>query len=264
MHASNSLSVVQNFICTVPQRLQMMKSEVPKMGNIFQDYEFYVNYDSEENVDEVYDIYKDSIEKLNWQCDTSANWAEKTLELVEKTNTSHILYLCEDFVFAYGKDEWDKVLNEALIENNIDFMFLAKINKYTTRSYLNEYEHGKHLFYYHSSNSPSKVLSIDGIFKREYLIKKLKEYIKIAHTVEWHDRDWPALNLPNSWEMCYSDNQYPGIRSENLLCCMPKKCLIFTVHPGGLAERWMTPEDQLIQKANWTSTIPNEFLERSK
>ena len=37
------ISVIQNFICTQPERLKLVEREVPKMAKVFQDYEFLIN-----------------------------------------------------------------------------------------------------------------------------------------------------------------------------------------------------------------------------
>jgi len=58
------ISVVQNFICTKKSRLNLLESEMPNMGNVFRDYEFFVNYNSEKYFEEVNTIYKNSVDKL--------------------------------------------------------------------------------------------------------------------------------------------------------------------------------------------------------
>ena len=62
------ISIIQNFICTQPQRLKLLKQEVPNMGNIFKNSEFYINYNSSVNLNEVYQTYNNNISKLNFTC----------------------------------------------------------------------------------------------------------------------------------------------------------------------------------------------------
>ena len=59
----NGISVVQNFICTIPERLELIKTNTPVVGKVWSDYEFFVNYNRETNFDEVHTIYKNSIPK---------------------------------------------------------------------------------------------------------------------------------------------------------------------------------------------------------
>ena len=38
------ISVVQNFICTVPERLKILEENLPKVGEVWGDYQFFVNF----------------------------------------------------------------------------------------------------------------------------------------------------------------------------------------------------------------------------
>ena len=60
------ISVVQNFICTIPERLEILKENLPKVGHIWGDYEFFVNFNDTVNLDEVHSLYKEHIPKLNF------------------------------------------------------------------------------------------------------------------------------------------------------------------------------------------------------
>ena len=40
-------SLVQNFICTQPLRLEVVKRNAVKLGKTFPDIDFYVNYNSD-------------------------------------------------------------------------------------------------------------------------------------------------------------------------------------------------------------------------
>ena len=60
------ISVVQNFICTIPERLKILEDNLPIVGDIWGDYEFFVNFNDEVNLDEVHSLYKKYIPKLNF------------------------------------------------------------------------------------------------------------------------------------------------------------------------------------------------------
>ena len=91
------ISIVQNFICTQPERLKIIEREISKMGSIFRDYPFYVNYNTSINVNEVESLYKDNIHKLNFSNDLTQDWGQVTLNLVNKVETKYLIILCEDF-----------------------------------------------------------------------------------------------------------------------------------------------------------------------
>ena len=48
------ISIVQNFICTKEERLQVLREYLPMIGDVFGECEFYVNYNSTINLDEIY------------------------------------------------------------------------------------------------------------------------------------------------------------------------------------------------------------------
>ena len=58
------ITVVQNFICTQEERLDVIRREVPKMSEVFKDYDFFINYASIENVFDVGNVYEDNVKKL--------------------------------------------------------------------------------------------------------------------------------------------------------------------------------------------------------
>jgi len=51
------------------------------MGEIFKDYEFFINYGTEINLNEVHSIYKNNISKLNFYNNLEPNWGLITLSL---------------------------------------------------------------------------------------------------------------------------------------------------------------------------------------
>jgi len=60
------ISIVQNFICTKKDRLNLLQEIIPKLSNIFKEYPFYVNYNTKINFELVYSLYKTHIKKLNF------------------------------------------------------------------------------------------------------------------------------------------------------------------------------------------------------
>ena len=147
----------------------------------------------------------------------------KTLELVNKVQTPYVLYLCEDFDYLCDEKDWNDALDEMLVKNKVDFVMLAKIEKYSNPqsewiSYYNKIE--DHAMYYNGLGSPSKVLSIDAIYKKDFLVERLKAYTeKYSH------------HLPNNYETFYKNEN--GIRRFDMECAIPRKLLLYSYHPEG-------------------------------
>ena len=81
------ISVVQNFICTMPKRLSVLEREMPKMGEVFKDYDFYVNYNTDKNFNEVLKIYNNNVKKLSFYNNLEQNWGLVTLSMLKKIKT---------------------------------------------------------------------------------------------------------------------------------------------------------------------------------
>ena len=60
------ITVMQNFICTVPERLELVKKNTPKVAEVWGDYPFIVNYNHKENFEEIHSIYKEHFPKLDF------------------------------------------------------------------------------------------------------------------------------------------------------------------------------------------------------
>ena len=59
-------SLVQNFICTQPQRLEVVKRNTIKLGDTFPDIDFFVNYNSDnENWKQIKEHYLTNVPKIN-------------------------------------------------------------------------------------------------------------------------------------------------------------------------------------------------------
>ena len=100
------ISVIQNFICTKEKRLNVIRNEVPNMGKIFKDYEFFINYNTKHYFDEVYEIYRKGIDNLNFYNNLEYNWGLVTLSLIEEVKTPYTMILCEDYEYRIDYDNW--------------------------------------------------------------------------------------------------------------------------------------------------------------
>ena len=169
------ISVIQNFICTQPERLKLVEREVPKMAKVFQDYEFLINYATLDNYFEISEVYNSNVKNLNFFNNLTKNWAEVTLELLEKVKTPYTLILCEDFDYRITYDEWNEIMDE-VIEKDVSYMPLGRLWKYTTEEYHSGYESGNKLWYYSASNSPGTSISLDALYKTDMFKEKLHNY----------------------------------------------------------------------------------------
>lgn len=223
---NKSLSVVQNFVCTSEHRKKMIIDNLPRMAEIFGDTKFYVSYNTQENLDEIREAYMRNIKNLYFEYSETKDWGLKTKELVCMTETPYTFYVCEDFEYTCGKKDWLDALEEMLIKNQVDFVMMAKIEKYSNLNskWVNHYDRiENNAMYYSGLKSPSTVLSIDAIYKKNFLIDRLDEYTnKYSH------------HLPNNYETYYKNEN--GIRQFDMKCAIPRKLLLYSYHPEGVRE----------------------------
>jgi len=212
------ISVVQNFICTKKSRLNLLESEMPNMGNVFRDYEFFVNYNSEKYFEEVNTIYKNSVDKLNFYNNLENNWGLVVLSILEEVTTPYTIILCEDFEYRIDYDEWNKLMEE-FIDRDVSYMPIGRLWKYTKEEYWNGYEGGKKLWFYSASNSPGSSLSVDAIYKTELLREKLTDLMN------YNSRRFP-INLPHHYEDIFHEPNGVTRWGDNILCAVPKEVIL--------------------------------------
>ena len=213
------ISVIQNFICTQPERLKLVEREVPKMAKVFQDYEFLINYATLDNYFEISEVYNSNVKNLNFFNNLTKNWAEVTLELLEKVKTPYTLILCEDFDYRITYDEWNEIMDE-VIEKDVSYMPLGRLWKYTTEEYHSGYESGNKLWYYSASNSPGTSLSVAALYKTDMFKEKLVE-------IQRYDAHRFPLNLPHHYEDIFHERNNNGVRQwgDDILCAVPKNII---------------------------------------
>lgn len=217
------LSIVQNFICTKPSRLKLLEQEMPKMGEIFKNCDFFVNYGTETNLNEVYHAYNSNVDKLNFYNNLEPNWGLITLSLLKEVKTPYTLILCEDFTYNMDSLYWDNIMKE-IIKNDISYMPVGRLWKYTKKEYWSNYEEGDLLWKYKASDSPGSSLSVDALYKTEILLEKLEQLIPYKAT------RFP-LNLPHHFETVYHEPN--GVRplGPGIMCAVPKTEILIHTQP---------------------------------
>lgn len=217
------ITVVQNFICTQEERLDVIRREVPKMSEVFKDYDFFINYASIENVFDVGNVYEDNVKKLIFENNLKTNWGEVTLAMVKKVKTPYTLILCEDFEYRITYDEWNEIMDE-VVERDVSYMPIGRLWKYTREQYHGGYEKGKKLWFYPASKSPGSSLSVDALYKTEVLREKLIE-------LQNHPPRRFPLNLPHHYEDVFHEDNNKGVKQwgDDVLCAVPKEVILMHI-----------------------------------
>ena len=191
-----SLTVVQNFICDDTDRLKIITDNLSKLNEVLK-CPFIVNFNDTENLEVILEAYRKHISQLDFYNNLEKDWALVTLSLVEQVKTPLVMYLCEDQQFNMNREEWLNVAEEAFVKYGCDYFLLTKIGKYNNKKYtermLKNKDNGEefpmmektefgHLYW--GKFAPHKRLSLDGIYKTEFFLERLKEFIPESK------RDW--------------------------------------------------------------------------
>ena len=239
------ISVVQNFIATIPERLELVQRNTPIVGEVWKDYEFFVNYNTEENFNKVHKIYKESINNLNFYKNLERDWALVTLALVDQVKTSHVIFINEDQEFFMNKEEWDNIITEAIIENDVDYILMNKIDKYNKQVYVNGelanindpssqiikhmwgmypspgYTVGEHVYFYTGKYAPHKRVLNEAVYRTEFFKELLTEFIDKGEECT-HDIPIRKRHIANFYEGYWDHTNSIQNRFPDLKCAMAK------------------------------------------
>ena len=233
-------SLVQNFICTQPSRLDVVKRNSKKLGEVFPDVDFFVNYNIDnENYEPIRDSYLNNIPRMNFYNNLIRDWALVTLSLVSEVETEFVMCICEDMEVNCSKMVMDNTLNE-FFDEEMDWMFLSKIGSYTQSNYIDGhtpynttlppgYKTMSYGYHYLGEHAPHKRLSMDMMCRAEFFKQTLTEFIERDGNIN-HEIPFRKKHLPNFYEGYYDFNN--GMkRFPNLKCYIPAE-VIFKEYSG--------------------------------
>ena len=238
------ISVVQNFICDLPERLKVIEKNTPKISKVWKDYEFFVNFNAVKNNKEVYRIYKKNIPKLNYYNNLEKDWASIVLAMVNEVKTPYVIFINEDQQFNMSYNDWDNIINECFIENDVDYILMNKVDKYNKEPYISghfpdknnitihlwnkypapPYLEGKHVYFYNGNFARHKRASVEAVYKTEWFKERLEEFILKGDSCT-HDIPYRHKHLCHFYEGYY--DFYNGMhRFKDLKCAVAKKDII--------------------------------------
>jgi hypothetical protein len=239
------ITVVQNFICTIPERLDLIRRNTPTIAKVWGDYEFIINYNWEDNFEEVYSIYKENIPKLSFYQNLEPDWALVTRALLNEVKTPYVLFINEDQELFLTKQDWKNIVDEALVKNDVDYILMNKIEKYNTQTFsegyfpnpedpsskivINNwgqypspgYKEGDHVWFYDGKFAPHKRISTEAVYRTEFFTDLIQEFLEKGDDCT-HDIPWRKKNTSNFYEGYY-DFHNGMARFPKLKCAIAKK-----------------------------------------
>ena len=223
------ITVVQNFICTIPERLELIRRNTPTIADVWGDYEFIINYNWEDNFEEVYSIYKENIPKLSFYQNLEPDWALVTRALLNEVKTPYVLFINEDQELFLTKQDWKNIwdcdflkifLPEGYFPNSEDPASKIVINnwgQYPSPGY----KEGEHVWFYDGKFAPHKRISTEAVYRTEFITDLIQEFLEKGDDCT-HDIPWRKKNTSNFYEGYY-DFHNGMARFPNLKCAIAKK-----------------------------------------
>ena len=240
----SKVSVIQNFICDLPERLKVLEENTPKIGEVWKDYEFFVNFNAVKNKDEVHEIYKKSITNLNFYNNLEKDWAGIVLAMVNEVKTPYVIFINEDQQFNMSYNDWNNIVEECHYSNDVDYILMNKVHKYNKQPYINgkfpdgpnitselwgqypapNYEEGEHVFFYPSKFARHKRMSVEAVYKTDFFRERLEEFIRKGESCT-HDIPYRHKHICHFYEGYY--DFYNGTkRFGDMKCAVAKKDII--------------------------------------
>jgi hypothetical protein len=258
------------------QRLEHQQSYkgIPSFGSIFGDCDFFVNYKTTVFLDKISETYNKYIKNINLYNNLDGddfNWTTTILALVNESKTPYIMLATEDRMFHKTTvEEFERVIQD-IIDNDVQYMPIGKLDHLTVGSRFSTVEElmapsvvhgrvcekkykdsGKELFLFEAKDAPVKItsLSADAVYKREFLVDKLKEMIDIYQLKSYSPNHNFEQNTSKYFEDYYSDDGRNGLREcGNLLCAVPKREIVVSDEtPGESYGTLKETSDEILMK----------------
>ena len=216
------ISIIQNFICTQDVRLKLCIENIPKLAEVFEEFDFFINFNDTINLEIIQNLFIKNVKKLNFYNNLEKQWAEVTLAMLKKVKTPYVIYQTEDQIVQFNRNDLHNILDE-IKRLDIDFVNLCKIKKYSKNTFSGYTEH-KYGYSYAGKDSPTRRLSVDCLVKTDFWKERLIEFIRNKYNCP-HRIPFPHENLPNHFEGYYDHTI--GIRRFIDLKCYIPKLIIF-------------------------------------
>ena len=128
-----------------------------------------------------------------------------------------------------------KNLNQVSLKILYDLCFLSKIGKYIEKQYVDGYtpynsipspgyEKLKHGYFYLGKHAPHKRVPVDAIFKTEWMIERLEEFLEHGESCT-HEIAHRKKHIPNFWDGYYDFGN--GMRRFHSMKCYIPYQIIF-------------------------------------
>ena len=172
------------------------------------------------------------------------DWAATMLALLNEVDTPYSVNINEDQQFLLNKSDWDNIVQEALVENEIDFLLINNMDKYNKEPYTkglltegamivksfwdkypaNPYDEGEFVYFHSGKYSPYKRITPEAVQKTDWFKEIFTEFLEEGENCK-HDIPIRHRHVGNFFEG-YWDFENGPYRFPDYKFAIPKKDLI--------------------------------------
>ena len=232
-----NVAILQNFIVTKFERLEDLKETLPDFAQHFKENNFYINYNTEINFNEVYSIYKSEVKKgnLSFYNNLTKDWGKITQSMLTDIDEDYVLIIPEDFKIVTKDNFYFKNLFNEFVKYECDYMLMHRVedvkNYGTNPQYLPLYNSKEYLHLVTSLDYPGSCLSSVALYKKDFL----NEFLTIYNNSSKSNRF--SLALPNCYEWFSHGRGVLYSLVGDRKFAIPKKAVVQHYEPFGLKQR---------------------------
>lgn len=205
------ISILQNFVIKSDVRFRMLNDVFEDISIFFKDYDFYVNYNTTENFDKVYNLYKKNVTNLSFYNDLTLDWGLTLQSLLQEVKTDYVLLFTEDFKMVDEDTEYfDGLVNE-IIKYDCKYVPMHRIdhtkNYGTDKKYFHLYDTKDYLHLTKGYQCPVQCMSSVAFYNKNFLmdyltlyntsVKDSRFHLRLPHAFEWFSHDRIKNIFPN-------------------------------------------------------------------
>lgn len=191
------------------------------MAKIFENCQFYVNYNSNTNAEEVKKLYTDNIKNLHFTNDLQKNWGSVVKSMISGINTKYMFILCEDFIYDVDKVEFDMMM-DSVYKHDVVYMPVGRLWKYSRKEYHRFYENVDELFLFNGEDYKGSSLSVDALYLTEDFKQIMKYYVNNNFNLINNNF---KIHLPHHFEDVFSKKNKNDVKIwfHSKICAIPKR-----------------------------------------
>ena len=232
---NNKLAILQNFIVTKSERLDTLRKVLPTQTEIFNNCNWYVNYNTDYFFDDVHSLFKNNVKNLTFYNDLTKDYGRIIQSMIQDIKEDYVFIIPPEDCMIINTKEYINNLIDEFVNHDCQFMQMTRIHDIkcygTDKKYFKHYDTKEFLHLVNSDNWTTQTLSSVSIFKKTFLNEALKYFNLNKNTNTRFKRA-----TPHSFEYFFqrSGGEWPNgtdMFLKNKLFALPKQGILQHYEP---------------------------------